>query len=128
MRRAAIAPCNALSCDNKAGIRPGGTVATRAGSSTSAARSTESATWSTAIAVLAMQADLDPRAQDEAPNPVHARTRPDTRWTRVNFAEAIQGPWLMEQMQAQAAHLGTNLVQDTIVSVDLARRPKAGHP
>jgi thioredoxin reductase (NADPH) len=39
------------------------------------------------------------------------------------FAEAIQGPWLMEQMQAQAQHLGTKFVQDTTVSVDLARRP-----
>jgi thioredoxin reductase (NADPH) len=39
------------------------------------------------------------------------------------FAEAIQGPWLMEQMQAQAAHLGTKFVSDTIASVDLARRP-----
>ncbi|HEX5280669.1 MAG TPA: thioredoxin-disulfide reductase [Micropepsaceae bacterium] len=39
------------------------------------------------------------------------------------FAEAIQGPWLMEQMQAQAAHVGTKIVQDTIASVDLARRP-----
>ncbi|MDB6098095.1 MAG: Thioredoxin reductase [Gammaproteobacteria bacterium] len=39
------------------------------------------------------------------------------------FAEAIQGPWLMEQMQAQAEHLGTRFVQDTISSVDLARRP-----
>ena len=39
------------------------------------------------------------------------------------FAEAIQGPWLMEQMQAQAAHVGTSIVQDTIASVDLARRP-----
>jgi thioredoxin reductase (NADPH) len=39
------------------------------------------------------------------------------------FAEAIQGPWLMEQMQAQAAHVGTKIVEDTIVSVDLARRP-----
>ncbi|HEX4860213.1 MAG TPA: thioredoxin-disulfide reductase [Rhizomicrobium sp.] len=39
------------------------------------------------------------------------------------FAEAIQGPWLMEQMQAQAQHLGTKFVQDTIASVDLARRP-----
>ncbi|MBS0469470.1 MAG: thioredoxin-disulfide reductase [Proteobacteria bacterium] len=39
------------------------------------------------------------------------------------FAEAIQGPWLMEQMQAQAAHLGTKMVQDTIVDVDLSRRP-----
>jgi thioredoxin reductase (NADPH) len=39
------------------------------------------------------------------------------------FAEAIQGPWLMEQMQAQAAHLGTRMVQDTIVDADLTRRP-----
>jgi thioredoxin reductase (NADPH) len=39
------------------------------------------------------------------------------------FAEAIQGPWLMEQMQAQAEHVGTRLVQDTIVAADLAHRP-----
>ena len=31
------------------------------------------------------------------------------------FAEVIQGPWLMEQMQAQAAHVGTELVSDMIV-------------
>jgi thioredoxin reductase (NADPH) len=41
------------------------------------------------------------------------------------FAESIQGPWLMEQMQAQAVHVGTRLVSDTIVSADLARRPFA---
>ena len=41
------------------------------------------------------------------------------------FAEAIQGPWLMEQMQAQAAHVGTKIVQDTVTAVDLARRPFA---
>jgi thioredoxin reductase (NADPH) len=39
------------------------------------------------------------------------------------FADVIQGPWLMDQMQAQAAHLGTTFVADTIASVDLARRP-----
>jgi thioredoxin reductase (NADPH) len=39
------------------------------------------------------------------------------------FADAIQGPWLMEQMQAQAEHVGTRLVHDTIDAVDLARRP-----
>jgi thioredoxin reductase (NADPH) len=39
------------------------------------------------------------------------------------FAEAIQGPWLMEQMQAQAEHVGTTVFQDTIVSVDLEKRP-----
>src|SRR5436309_15183797 len=39
------------------------------------------------------------------------------------FADVIQGPWLMEQMQAQAAHVGTKIVSDTISAVDLARRP-----
>jgi len=39
------------------------------------------------------------------------------------FAEAIQGPWLMEQMQAQAAAVGTDIVMDTIVDVDLSQRP-----
>jgi thioredoxin reductase (NADPH) len=39
------------------------------------------------------------------------------------FAGAIQGPWLMEQMQAQAEHVGTKLVQDTIAKADLAKRP-----
>ena len=39
------------------------------------------------------------------------------------FAEAIQGPWLMDQMQGQARALGTNFVSDTIAKVDLSRRP-----
>jgi thioredoxin reductase (NADPH) len=39
------------------------------------------------------------------------------------FAEAIQGPWLMDQMQEQARALGTNFVTDTIARVDLSRRP-----
>ncbi|WP_174279796.1 thioredoxin-disulfide reductase [Sphingomonas bacterium] len=39
------------------------------------------------------------------------------------FADVIQGPWLMEQMQAQAAQVGTTLLWDTIVEVDLTRRP-----
>jgi thioredoxin reductase (NADPH) len=39
------------------------------------------------------------------------------------FADVIQGPWLMEQMRAQAAHVGTVIVSDTIVQVDLSRRP-----
>ena len=39
------------------------------------------------------------------------------------FAEAIQGPWLMEQMAAQAANVGTELVFDTIVDVSLTSRP-----
>ena len=39
------------------------------------------------------------------------------------FADVIQGPWLMEQMQKQAEHVGTQLYFDTIVEVDLGRRP-----
>jgi len=39
------------------------------------------------------------------------------------FADVIQGPWLMEQMEAQARHVGTELILDTIVDVDLTRRP-----
>src|SRR5215468_9119227 len=39
------------------------------------------------------------------------------------FADVIQGPWLMEQMRAQAEHVGTRLFVDTIVEVDLSRRP-----
>ncbi len=39
------------------------------------------------------------------------------------FADAIQGPWLMEQMQKQAAHVGTKLVPDHVNQVDLAKRP-----
>jgi thioredoxin reductase (NADPH) len=39
------------------------------------------------------------------------------------FAEVIQGPWLMAQMQKQAEHVGTQMIFDTVVSVDLSRRP-----
>ena len=39
------------------------------------------------------------------------------------FADVIQGPWLMEQMEKQAAHVGTKLVADHVNAVDLSRRP-----
>ena len=39
------------------------------------------------------------------------------------FAEVIQGPWLMEQMQKQAEHVGTRVVQDIIIGVDFSRPP-----
>jgi thioredoxin reductase (NADPH) len=39
------------------------------------------------------------------------------------FADVIQGPWLMEQMKAQAEHVGTRIVNDLIVEVDLEHRP-----
>ena len=39
------------------------------------------------------------------------------------FADVIQGPWLMDQMQAQAAHVGTRIFTDIITSGDLSQRP-----
>lgn len=39
------------------------------------------------------------------------------------FAEPVQGPWLMEQMQAQAENVGTKLIHDLIVECDLSKRP-----
>jgi len=39
------------------------------------------------------------------------------------FADVIQGPWLMEQMQKQAEHVGTRTVFDIVASVDFSRRP-----
>jgi thioredoxin reductase (NADPH) len=39
------------------------------------------------------------------------------------FADVIQGPWLMEQMQKQAEHVGTRMVSDHISKVDLSQRP-----
>ena len=39
------------------------------------------------------------------------------------FAEVIQGPWLMDQMQAQAQHVGTEIVSDIVLTADLSQRP-----
>jgi thioredoxin reductase (NADPH) len=39
------------------------------------------------------------------------------------FADVIQGPWLMEQMERQAAHVGTRIVTDHVNSVELEQRP-----
>ena len=39
------------------------------------------------------------------------------------FAEVIQGPWLMEQMHAQAENVGTRMINDIITEVDLSARP-----
>ena len=39
------------------------------------------------------------------------------------FADPIQGPWLMEQMRAQAGHVGTKIIADHVNSLDLSRRP-----
>ena len=39
------------------------------------------------------------------------------------FADVIQGPWLMEQMAAQAEHVGTRIIHDLIVEADFSARP-----
>lgn len=39
------------------------------------------------------------------------------------FRSVIQGPWLMEEMQAQAEHVGTQMVWDIITDVDFSQRP-----
>jgi thioredoxin reductase (NADPH) len=39
------------------------------------------------------------------------------------FADIIQGPWLMEQMQKQAEHVGTRVILDMITDIDLGHRP-----
>ena len=39
------------------------------------------------------------------------------------FADIIQGPWLMDQMKGQAENVGTNIVFDTIIDVDLSKKP-----
>src|SRR6201991_2213694 len=39
------------------------------------------------------------------------------------FADVIQGPWLMEQMQKQAEHVGTRIVTDHVSKADLSKRP-----
>ena len=39
------------------------------------------------------------------------------------FADVIQGPWLMEQMQRQAEHVGTRMVADYVNKLELGRRP-----
>ncbi len=39
------------------------------------------------------------------------------------FADVIQGPWLMDQMEAQARHVGTEIVTDIVLKADLSQRP-----
>ncbi len=39
------------------------------------------------------------------------------------FADPVQGPWLMEQMEKQAENVGTKIIHDTIMEVDFSKRP-----
>ena len=44
------------------------------------------------------------------------------------FADVIQGPWLMEQMQKQAEHVGTRIVTDHVTKVDLGAAAVPARP
>jgi thioredoxin reductase (NADPH) len=39
------------------------------------------------------------------------------------FVDVIQGPWLMDQMRAQAEHVGTEIIHDVVIEADLSKRP-----
>ncbi|MDA8870966.1 thioredoxin-disulfide reductase [Rhizobiaceae bacterium] len=39
------------------------------------------------------------------------------------YADPVQGPWMMEQMEAQAKNMGTRMVEDTVTAADLSQRP-----
>ena len=73
-------------------------------------------------AIYAARAMLDPvLIQGIAPGGQLTVTRDVENYP--GFADVIQGPWLMEQMQKQAAHVGAKLVADHVSKVDLQRRP-----
>ena len=43
------------------------------------------------------------------------------------FAEAVQGPWLMEQMREQSENVGTELLYEMVTDVDFSKRPFTVH-
>src|SRR5438067_8731819 len=76
--------------------------------------------WTAAL--YASRAELSP-VIFEGPQPGGQLTITTEVENYPGFREAIQGPWLMEQMQAQAEHLGTRVAYDLLSSADLTRRP-----
>jgi thioredoxin reductase (NADPH) len=73
-------------------------------------------------AIYAARAMLDPiLIQGTAPGGQLTTTTDVENYP--GFADVIQGPWLMEQMQKQADHVGVNIVADHVNKVDLKRRP-----
>src|SRR4030088_963031 len=73
-------------------------------------------------AIYAARAMLDP-VLIQGIQPVGQLTITTDVENYPGFADVIQGPWLMEQMQKQAEHVGTKVVTDHVSKVDLARRP-----
>ena len=73
-------------------------------------------------AVYAARALLDPlRIQGIQPGGQLPTTTAGENYP--GFADVIQGPWLMEQMQTQAEHVGTRIITDHVNTVELAQRP-----
>lgn len=74
-----------------------------------------------AAAIYAARAMLEPIVIQGAPG-----GQPMTTTNVENypgFADVIQGPWLMEQMRKQAAHVGVDILRDQANTVDLKQRP-----
>jgi thioredoxin reductase (NADPH) len=73
-------------------------------------------------AIYAARANLHP-IQILGPQPGGQLTITTDVENYPGFKDVIQGPWLMEQMQAQAAHVGTDMRFESVVSVDFSNRP-----
>ncbi|MEL7028746.1 MAG: thioredoxin-disulfide reductase, partial [Pseudomonadota bacterium] len=73
-------------------------------------------------AIYAARANLEPLLI-AGPQPGGQLTTTTDVENYPGFADVIQGPWLMEQMQAQAAHVGVEMANDTIVKAELQTRP-----
>lgn len=73
-------------------------------------------------AIYAARANLKP-ALITGPQPGGQLTITTDVENYPGFADPIQGPWLMEQMQKQAEHVGTKLISDWVTHVDLSQRP-----
>src|ERR1700750_816577 len=72
--------------------------------------------------VYAARAMLEPILIQGIP-PGGQLTTPTDVENSPGFADVIQGPWLMEQMQKQAEHVGTRIVTDMVTKVELGHRP-----
>jgi thioredoxin reductase (NADPH) len=73
-------------------------------------------------AIYAARAMLDPILIQGLENGGQLTTTTDVE-NYPGFADVIQGPWLMEQMQKQAEHVGTKMIADYVTKLDLGRRP-----
>jgi thioredoxin reductase (NADPH) len=73
-------------------------------------------------AIYAARANLEP-ALISGPQPGGQLTITTDVENYPGFADPIQGPWLMEQMQKQAEHVGTKFISDWVTDVDLDTRP-----